>query len=252
LAGFWSKDEIIADAFRNGHYVVWTVAIVTALLTAFYMTRAMWLTFFGSYRGHGHPHESPRVMTAPLVALAALSLVVGFVGAPFIEGGFRELVHFGEETHLAGFDFALAGLSVALAVVGIALGTVLYRTYRERDPLRRMGPFFTLLERKYYLDEMYLRGVVRPIQYPIARFTDWTNTHVVDGVVNGFAWLTRKFGSGTDAVDRRLVDGTVNRLAVGTGWTGGLLRYVQSGNVQRYAVILFAGVAILAVIFTRI
>jgi NADH-quinone oxidoreductase subunit L len=252
LAGFWSKDEIIADAFRNGHYVVWTVAIVTALLTAFYMTRAMWLTFFGSYRGHGHPHESPRVMTAPLVALAALSLVVGFFGAPFIEGGFRELVHFGEETHLAGFDFALAGLSVALAVVGIALGTVLYRTYRERDPLRRMGPFFTLLERKYYLDEMYLRGVVRPIQYPIARFTDWTNTHVVDGVVNGFAWLTRKFGSGTDAVDRRLVDGTVNRLAVGTGWTGGLLRYVQSGNVQRYAVILFAGVAILAVIFTRI
>jgi NADH-quinone oxidoreductase subunit L len=252
LAGFWSKDEIIADAFRNGHYVVWTVAIVTALLTAFYMTRAMWLTFFGAYRGQGHPHESPRVMTAPLVALAGLSMVVGFFGAPFIEGGFRGLVHFGEETHLAGFDFALAGLSVALAVTGIVLGTALYRTYRERDPLRRMGPFFTLLERKYYLDDVYLRGVVRPIQYPIARFTNWTNTYVLDGLVNGFAWLTRKFGSGTDIVDRRVVDGTVNRLAVGTGWTGGLLRYIQSGNVQRYAVILFAGVAILAVIFTRI
>jgi NADH-quinone oxidoreductase subunit L len=252
LAGFWSKDEIIADAFRNGHYVVWTVAIVTALLTAFYMTRAMWLTFFGAYRGQGHPHESPRVMTAPLVALAGLSVVVGFFGAPFIEGGFRGLVHFGEETHLAGFDFALAGLSVALAVAGILLGTALYRTYRERDPLRRMGPFFTLLERKYYLDDVYLRGVVRPIQYPIARFTNWTNTYVLDGLVNGFAWLTRKFGSGTDVVDRRVVDGTVNRLAVGTGWTGGLLRYIQSGNVQRYAVILFAGVAILAVIFTRI
>jgi NADH-quinone oxidoreductase subunit L len=70
--------------------------------------------------------------------------------------------------------------------------------------------------------------------------------------VNGVAWITRKFGRATDAVDRELVDGAVNRVAIGTGWTGGLLRYIQSGNVQRYAVILFAGVAILAVIFTRI
>jgi NADH-quinone oxidoreductase subunit L len=252
LAGFWSKDEIIADAFRNGHEVVWVVTIVTALLTAFYMARALWLTFGGSYRGQGHPHESPRIMTLPLVVLAVLSMVVGFFGAPFVEGGFRQLVHFGEETHVAGFDFALAALAVGLALVGIAAGTVLYRRYRERDPTTRLGPIFTVLERKYYLDDVYLRGVVRPIQYPIARFVNWTNAYVLDGIVNGFAWLTRKLGVGTDAVDRRLVDGAVNRVAIGAGWTGGLLRYVQSGNVQRYAVILFAGVAILAVIFTRI
>jgi NADH-quinone oxidoreductase subunit L len=252
LAGFWSKDEIIADAFRNSHEVVWLVAIVTAVLTAFYMSRAVWLTFGGEYRGRGHPHESPRIMTFPLIALAVLSVVAGFFGAPFVEGGFSQLVHFGEETHVAGFDFALAGLAVGLGLVGILAGTALYRRYRDRDPLTRMGPVYTLLVRKYYLDDVYLKGIVRPIQYPIARAVNWTNTYILDGIVNGFAWLTRKFGSATDAVDRNLVDGVVNRVAVGTGWTGGLLRYVQSGNVQRYAVILFVGVAVLAVVFTRI
>jgi NADH-quinone oxidoreductase subunit L len=252
LAGFWSKDEIIADAFRNGHQVVWFVAVLTALLTAFYMTRTIWLTFFGVYRGHGHPHESARIMTGPLVILAGLSAVAGFFGAPFVEGGFRQLVHLGEETHVAGFDFALAALSVGLALVGILLGTALYRTYRARDPLTRLGPVYTLLERKYYLDDIYLKGIVRPIQYPVSRFVNWTNQRILDGLVNGSAWLTRRFGSGTDAVDRHVVDGAVNRVAIGAGWTGGLLRYIQSGNVQRYAVILFAGVAILAVIYTRI
>jgi NADH-quinone oxidoreductase subunit L len=252
LAGFWSKDEIIADAFRHEHFAVWTVAIVTALLTAFYMTRAIWLTFGGEYRGQGHPHESPRIMTIPLVILAGLSVVAGFFGAPFIDGGFRALVHFGEEAEVAGFDFALAGLSVGLAVVGILAGTALYRRYRDRDPVTRLGPAYTFLDRKYYLDDIYLKGIVRPVQYPIARFVNWTNTYVLDGLVNAAGWVTRKLGIGTDAVDRRLVDGAVNRVAIGAGWTGGLLRYVQSGNVQRYAVILFAGVAILAVIYTRI
>ncbi|MGH2656140.1 MAG: NADH-quinone oxidoreductase subunit L [Actinomycetota bacterium] len=252
LAGFWSKDEIIADAFRNGHEVVWLVAIVTALLTAFYMTRAIWLTFFGEYRGHGHPHESPAVMTVPLVILAGLSAVAGFFGGPFVEGGFRGLVHFGEEVHAAGFDVGLAALSVGLALAGVLLGTALYRTHRARDPLTRLGPVYTVLERKYYLDDIYLKGIVRPIQYSVSRFVNWTNQRLLDGLVNGSAWLTRRFGSGTDAVDRYVVDGAVNRVAIGAGWTGGLLRYIQSGNVQRYAVILFAGVAILAVIYTRI
>jgi NADH-quinone oxidoreductase subunit L len=251
LAGFWSKDEIIAHAFLESHELAWVVAIVTALLTAFYMTRALWLTFGGEYRGHGYPHESAPVMTGPLVILAGLSVVAGFLGAPFVEEGFGTVVFFGEPEH-AEFSLGLAVLSVGLALVGIVVATLLYRRYRERDPLTRLGPVYTLLERKYYLDEIYLKGIVRPIQYPIARFVNWTNTYVLDGVVNAVAWLTRRFGTATDAVDRELVDGAVNRVAIGTGWTGGLLRYVQSGNVQRYAVILFAGVTVIAVIFTRI
>jgi NADH-quinone oxidoreductase subunit L len=252
LAGFWSKDEIIAEAFKEGHYLVWTVTIVTALLTAFYMTRAIVLTFLGGYRGHGHPHESPKVMTVPLMVLAALAAVAGFFGAPFVEGGFRSLVHFGEEAHLVEFDFALAGLSVALALVGITVGWFMYRRFRERDPLRRLGPLYTFLDRKYYLDDIYLRGIVRPVQYSVARAVYWTNQKILDGVVNGFGSLARLLGRATDATDRNVVDGAVNRVAIGAGWTGGLLRYIQSGNVQRYAVLLFAGVAILAVVFTRV
>jgi NADH-quinone oxidoreductase subunit L len=252
LAGFWSKDEIIAEAFREEQYVLWAISVLTAVLTAFYMARAVSLTFLSTYRGHGHPHESPRIMTAPLVILAVLAAVAGFFGAPFVDGGFRELVHFGEEAHIAGFDFALAGLSVLLALAGIAVGVVLYRRFREPDPLERLGPFYTLLDRKYYLDDVYMTGFVRPIQYPIARAVNWIDANVLDGIVKGVGKLTRLFGRGTDSVDRRMVDGAVNRVAIGTGWTGGLLRYIQSGNVQRYAVSLFAGVAILAVIFTRV
>jgi NADH-quinone oxidoreductase subunit L len=252
LAGFWSKDEIIAEAFREAQYGVWVVAVFTAALTAFYMTRAIALTFFGGYRGHGHPHESPRFMTAPLVILAGLAAVVGFFGGPFVAGGFRSLVQFGEEAHLAGFDFGLAALSVGLALAGIAVGWSLYRRWRERDPLRSLGPLYTFIERKYYLDDLYLRGIVRPIQYSVAAFVNWTNRYLLDGVVNGFGKLTRLLARATDATDRGLVDGAVNRVAIGTGWTGGLLRYIQSGNVQRYAVFLFVGVAILAVVFTRV
>jgi NADH-quinone oxidoreductase subunit L len=252
LAGFWSKDEIIADAGRNGHNVVMVLAIITAVLTAFYMTRAVRLTFFGEYRGHAQPHESPRMMTVPLVILAVLSITAGFLGAPFVKRGFAQLVLLPGEAHIADFDFVLAGITVALALGAIALGWRLYERYRERDPVRALGPIYTFIERKYFLDDIYMRGIVRPIQYKLSAFANWTNTYILDGIVNGVAWLTRKLGTGTDGVDRAVVDGAVNRVAIGTGWTGGLLRYVQSGNVQRYAVILFAGVAILAVIFTRV
>jgi NADH-quinone oxidoreductase subunit L len=252
LAGFWSKDEIIAEAFRTQHYGVFVVAVLTALLTAFYMTRAIRLTFFGDYRGHGHPHESPRTMTVPLVVLAALAVGAGFFGAPFVERGFASLVHFGEEAHLVRFDFVLAGVSVLLAVVGFLAGTALYRRYRDRDPLLRLGPLHTFLDRKYYLDDIYLRGIVRPIQYSVAAVINWTNRYILDGIVNGFGQVARLLGRATDAADRGVVDGTVNRVAVGTGWAGALLRYVQSGNVQRYAVLLFVGVTVLTVVFTRV
>jgi NADH-quinone oxidoreductase subunit L len=252
LAGFWSKDEIIADAGRHGHEVLLVVAIVTAVLTAFYMARAVRLTFFGEYRGHGEPHESPRLMTVPLVILAVLSITAGFFGAPFISRGFAELVLLPGEAHLKEFDFVLAGITVALALGAIWLGWSLYSKYRERDPLRSLGPLYTLYVRKFYLDDIYMKGIVKPIQYSWSAVVNWTNTYIIDGIVNGVAWVTRKLGIGTDAFDRNVLDGAVNTVAVGTNWTGGLLRYVQSGNVQRYATVLFAGVAILAVIYTRI
>jgi NADH-quinone oxidoreductase subunit L len=251
LAGFWSKDEIITVAFRTGHYAVWAAALLTAILTAFYMTRAVFLTFFGQYRGEAHPHESPRVMTVPLMILAGLSVVVGFLGAPQFGAVFAEWVHFGE-VHHEPFSYGFAAVSILGAGAGIVFGYGLYRRWRERDPLRALGPAYVLIERKYFLDDIYMGGIVRPIQYRISAAVNWSNRYILDGIVHTFAWFARLMGRATDRVDRGVVDGAVNRVAIGTGWTGGLLRYIQSGNVQRYAVFLFAGVAILAVIFTRV
>src|ERR671919_3024056 len=251
LAGFWSKDEIITVAFRTEHYAVWAVALLTAVLTAFYMTRAVFLTFFGQYRGEAHPHESPRVITVPLMVLAGLSVVVGFLGAPQLGAVFAEWVHFGE-VHHEPFSYGFAAVSILGALAGIAVGYGLYRRWRERDPLRALGPAYVLIERKYFLDDIYMGGVIRPIQYRISAAVNWSNRYILDGIVHTFAWFARLMGRTTDRLDRGVVDGAVNRVAIGTGWTGGLFWYIQSGNVQRYAVFLFAGVAILAVIFTRV
>jgi len=251
FAGFWSKDEIIATAFHTHHYAIWVVTLLTAMLTAFYMTRAVLLTFYGEYRGHGHPHESPRAMTYPMVLLAALSVVAGFVGAPFVSGGFKSWVHFGAIEH-EPFSYALAVLSVGVGVAGFAIGYRLYATYREREPLMALGPAYTLLINKYYLDDLYMKGIIRPIQYGISNWVYWTNQNILDGAVNAAAWLTRKLSLGVDEVDRKVVDGAVNGVAFSAGKTGGFLKYIQSGNVQRYAVFLFVGVAILAIAITRL
>jgi NADH-quinone oxidoreductase subunit L len=219
FAGFFSKDEIIATAFHTQHYAIWIVAGLTAFVTAVYMTRTVLMTFLGKYRGEAHPHESPGVMTAPMIALAVLSILSGFMG-----GLFRDWVNFpGVEPE--GFAVGLAVTSVIVALLGIGIGWLLYGRPRERDPLLSMGPLTTLLRNKYYLDDLYLRGIVRPIQYPIA------------AAVNTF--------------DRRVIDGAVNGVGVVTGILGHFLRYVQTGNVQRYAVFLFVGVAVLAIVITR-
>jgi NADH-quinone oxidoreductase subunit L len=252
LAGFWSKDEIISTAFRTGHYAIWAVALLTAVLTAFYMTRVVLLTFFGQYRGRAHPHESPRAMTGPLVVLAGLSCVAGLLNATaFHIHVFTDWVHFGPTVESEPFSYGFALVSLLGAAAGILVGYRLYSGWRERDPLRDLGSVYTLLERKYYLDDIYLRGIVRPIQYGISSAVYWTNQNILDGAVNGSAWLMRKLSLGVDEVDRRGVDGAVNGVAQGAGVIGRGLRLIQSGNVQRYAAVLFAGAAVLAIGVTR-
>ncbi len=224
LAGFWSKDEIISIAFKSHTYWLFAFTLATAVLTAFYMTRAVLLTFLGEYRGHAEPHEAPLAMAGPMVVLAALSCVAGFLGPTHL---FAHWVHFfGEPFLIEPVDYGFAAISLVGAAAGIAVGYGLYRRWRDPDPLRKLGPAYTLLERKYYLDDIYERGLVRSIQYPMA-----------DAV---------------DAVDRKVVDGAVNGVGLTARGLGGLLRYLQSGSVQRYAVFLFAGVVILALIFTRV
>ena len=157
LAGFWSKDELLVVANEGGHDVLFVVLLLTALLTAFYMTRAVLMTFFGEFRGHGEPHEGPRTMTGVLVALATVTVFVGLLGAPQLGAPFGTWVFF-HEIEEALFVPWIAVASTLAALLGIAIGYRLYNTYRERDPIRSLGPAYTVLTNKYYLDDLYWKG----------------------------------------------------------------------------------------------
>jgi NADH-quinone oxidoreductase subunit L len=256
FAGFWSKDEIVGEALRASSegtqaaaVFVFACAIITAFLTALYMTRACVKTFWGDYRGHGHPHESPGSMVTPLWVLAVATCVVGFLGVPIV-GPFLDWIFVPGEEH-AGFSTAynivLPVASVAIAGLAIWLGWQLF--YKERwrvDVLK--GPFgwsYRFIANKYYLDDLYLGAIVRPIQYSLAKAAYWFNQHVLDGVVNGAAAGTMATSKVTYSVlDQGVIDFAVNGAAGLTGLSGGLLRYVQTGNIQRYAAVLFASAAL--------
>ncbi|MEW6059276.1 MAG: NADH-quinone oxidoreductase subunit L [Actinomycetota bacterium] len=250
LAGFWSKDELLASA-STGHEVLFTVLLLTALVTAFYTTRMVMQTFFGHYKGKGRPQESPASMTGPLTALAAGTVGVGFLGAPFAKAVFFKWVYF-EEPETIHFVPWVAALSIGAALLGVLGGYAVYARERARDPMLAMGSVTKLLVNKYYLDDVYMKGVVLPIRDKASAFVRWVDQNIVDGVVNGAARLARGFARLVNGFDESVVDGAVNGVAQTAGLTGGFLRYLQSGNVQRYAAILFAGVVVLAVIFTRV
>ena len=249
LAGFWSKDELLNGAWQNNRWL-FVVLLLVAVMTAFYMTRAVLLTFFGAYRGHGQPHESPAVMTGPLVALAVASILVGFLGAPQLGAVFGDWVYF-EHPHEPHFVLWMALVGTAAAAAGIVLGWVLYRDRREREPLMGAPWIWNTLQHRYYIDELYVNGIVLPVRDRWSAAVDWSNRVVLDGAVNGAAKVTRGFSGVVNWFDRTFVDGFVNGVGGFTGATGGLLKYLQNGNVQWYAVLLFVGVVALTIVFVQ-
>ena len=262
LAGFWSKDEVLAGALGHGGAtgnLVLVLGLVGGGLTAFYMTRALYLTFAGNYRGHGHPHESPPSMKWPLVVLAVPAAVIGFVNLPFEPfhpSGFAAWTMFSLdyfETHPAEFIVWLATLSVVLALVGFAIGRALYRVApsRAEDPMLQLGWITRALERKYYLDDLYTDLIVRSlIRDKLGLLAYWFNDRVIDRVVFLAGVGASRLGRLTyDYADQRGIDGAVNGLGVGANWTGGLVKFAQSGNVQFYAGAMFIGVFVFAVLF---
>jgi NADH-quinone oxidoreductase subunit L len=264
LAGFWSKDEILASiSYDAGHgggtvaTVVLVIAIAGAFVTAFYMARAVFLTFHGTYKGEGHPHESPRVMAYPLIGLAGLSAVAGFANVPGLFTGFTDWVgsrvHLPGDHHAESIDFALAGIGLGVALAGIYLGWRIFgpdrSTQHDRDRFR-IPALYPLLANKYYVDDLYMAGIVNPTTGPIARAVDWSNTYVFDAVVNAFGGVARVLSRLVyGGLDQRGIDLGVNALAGATGEAGGALRYTQSGKVQQYAWALFAGAVLLVIGF---
>jgi len=260
LAGFWSKDQILVTAGKNGYVAFMVIGLVGAFMTAAYMTRCVYLTFFGQYRGHGEPHESPPAITGPLVVLASLSATVGFLNAePFGIHAFGQWTR--NEVFVAAgvpevkFSAGAAVLSVSIALVGAALAGVYFARYRElriagltrRNHLARRGLGF--LTNKYYLDDLYTGVIVGAVKSPVARGVYWFDQVVIDGVVNGVARQARRAARLVyDVIDQRVVDGAANALGVGAQGGGQGLRVLQSGRVQQYAAILFGAAGLLALV----
>ena len=269
LAGFWSKDEILAGASQGqeqSYTLILVFGAVTALLTAAYMTRVIYLTFFGEYRGHGTPHESPAVMLWPLRILAFFALFIGVVNLPgaifpsSIELKFEEYIEptfaFPAVEH-PEFSWGLAIVSTLLALTGIALAALWYfkdkgpHGLTQRNKAARAG--YTFLENKYYLDALYEQGVVAGVKGPLARATYWLNQHVIDAVVNGAGTGARGIARFLYRfIDQGAIDGTVNASGQAAEGSGQLLRGIQTGKISNYAALLFGGVVVVAGIFVII
>jgi NADH-quinone oxidoreductase subunit L len=250
FAGFWSKDELLVST-HDGHMWLFIIMVVTAALTAFYTMRMVWLTFFGAYEGHGHPEESPASMTGPLVFLAAATVGVGFLGSPLLHAPFFKWVYF-DEPEAIHFVPWIALLGTAAALGGIALAYAVYKEKRGRDPLEgALGPFWGLFQNRYYIDAFYMRAIIYPVRDRLSAAVYWFNQNIIDGVVNGVAALARGVSVVVYWFDRNVIDGFVNAVGSGAEEGGGLLKYLQSGNVQWYAVGLFVGVIALTIIFVR-
>jgi NADH-quinone oxidoreductase subunit L len=244
FAGFFSKDEILwktwsAAGLGSFSKVLWVIGAITALLTAIYMTRLMVMTFWGEERfdaHHSKPHESPWLMTLPLIILAVLSTVGGFIGVPYafanrdvnviehtLEPAVAKLptTENTDQTDEHGSEVTeerlLAGVSVAIALLGIGAGWVLFR----RRPLLQMP---RLLENKYYVDEIYDTTLIRPVE-TVSREGFWK------------------------IIDVGVIDGGLHAIGDAVTELGRVARYLQAGFVRGYAAIILLGALILIGLF---
>ncbi len=249
FAGFFSKDEILWLAYTNPHVskFVWLLALVGAGLTAFYMFRQLFMVFFGERRAdhhtQGHVHESPSVMTYPLIVLALGALFAGFIGLPGVLGGsqfahwLEPVIHAHEEAHGShALEWSLMGFSVLVATFGFFIAYLMY--YRGALSPQRLcnlagGFFYRLFDRKYYLDEIYQVIFVNGTLL-LARIGALFDQYVIDGIVDGSASLTRFTSWLNGLFDNYIIDGIVNAIANLTFWTGNKFRGVQTGNINGY------------------
>jgi len=201
FAGFWSKDEILAVLFGRGGWwlALWAVGLVTAALTAFYMSRMIYLTFFGQPRWDDgvHPHESPVTMTLPLVALGGLSLVGGLINTPFkpvLEHFLQPSFDLVEQAHIPEgiTPWVLAAVSVAAGVVGIAYAA---RRYLGETRPDETGPVWELVEQGYRVDDLYGETLVIPGRKGAEALAFTADAKVVDGAVNGTGRLVQVFST---------------------------------------------------------
>jgi len=242
LSGFWSKDEIVAAT--SGHPVFMFFTLLIAFMTAFYMFRLCFLTFTGEPRDqhrYEHAHESPRSMTYPLMILAFLSIFAGWVGLPWLHNGFSSFVYHGEHMeHHPSYILMVVSTIVAVSGIGFAY-LVYYRKKVSADALAdKFGFFYKLSFNKFYFDELYDYIIIGPV-LGFARAMWWFDANIIDGLVNFTGWFTVKWADVKMWFDKWIIDGIVNGLGylcMGGAW---ILKFIQSGSVQFYTLMIMAG-----------
>jgi NADH-quinone oxidoreductase subunit L len=245
-AGFWSKDEILADAFGHGHWAVFVTLAVAAFLTAFYTMRQITLTFLGEPRTKEaeHAQETPWTMTAPLVVLSVFAIAYGWVGIPehfpvlggLVPNWFHEFVGSTLAEHPEAVEFNIIPLltSLVVALGGLTFGYFAYRNVSSQSEDKLQIP---LLKNKYYFDEIYDFILVKPATWFAETFVyKWMDKGFIDGVLHIFGPVTDGLGSfirnkfDLPVINRFFGDGSADV----TYWFGGKLRAIQTGRIQHY------------------
>ncbi|MEI7904847.1 MAG: NADH-quinone oxidoreductase subunit L [Candidatus Firestonebacteria bacterium] len=243
FAGFYSKDEIMVAVF-NYSKPVFFIAIFTAFMTAFYMFRLFFMTFTGEMRTKLHPHESPLVMTVPLMILAVLSITAGWL---FMQHhAFASLVHYREVLGEEG-NRAVMFTSVFAAFFGIALSSVIYYFKLFPSLKERFPSIHKLLINKYYVDEFYDAAFIRPI----LKFSNTVfkfDVKVIDGAVNNTGIINIILSKLQNIFDKAAVDGAVNGAGNLTRKGGEFLKRIQTGFVQNYLLVIVSGLVIAVIV----
>jgi len=267
LSGFFSKDEILAWAFRKS-ILLWGLGAGGAFLTAFYMSRLYFLVFHGRARfdkeTRHHVHESPRTMIVPLVVLAALAFAGGVLGVPEALGARNVLGEYlapvfeaapaagtAAPAHLAaGLELGLMAVSFAIAVFGIFLGWVFYAQRPEIPATfaENVGGLYRLVAGKFYVDEIYDRVILAPY-YALCHAASWFDRYVVDGAVNAAGYVTLGTSYTSVGFDTYVVDGLVNLTGYTVRGASWVFRKFQTGVVQSYATAVVLGIFILVSVY---
>ena len=230
LSGFFSKDSILIGAYEHNK-IVYAIALFTACLTAFYMFRLLFITFNGKFRGTekqwNHVHESPAAMTVPLIILAILSAIAGFVNIPALFGGTESLTHFLspviQQTHQTTLSHATEYMLMGGAVVLIlAVISWAYFKFKNYEPKEESSAFGKILENKWYVDELYNSILVKPLQAIAAFF----NT----------------------IVEKKGIDGMVNGVGKAVNYGSRQIRLLQSGQIGNYVLLMVLGILVLFII----
>ena len=265
-AAFFSKDAILWLAFSSPHgsRLLWLLGVAGAGMTAFYMFRQFFMVFFGTCRADHHTqehlHESPKSMTLPLVVLAIGAVLAGYIGLPGVFGG-SQFDHWlepvvgahAEEHPQHALELGLMAVSISVAAFGFFIAYLIY--YRATLRAARFadlagGFFYRLFDRKYYFDEVYQVIFVTGTLL-LARIGSLFDQYIIDGIVDGSAWVTRIVSWINGLFDNWIIDGIVNAIADLTFAAGDRFRRVQTGNINSYLYVILGAILAAAIIKLR-